>query len=177
MIRWMVLMLLMAWPAAAGPVLSPEMAERIRAQPDRFLETGAALIFGFGAEGRFDAAAGRQVLALDRARLRQRELRLLLLADLDDDGAVTAAELAVLMRAEGAGPRGRLALAFARGDADGDGVVGPAELMAEARRVADLESRAMAEMVAAVLACDLDGDGSLDLAELRRAVALLAGGA
>lgn len=174
---WAMLMLILPGLAWAGPALSPAMTDWVRTRPDDFTEQAAALLFGHGIAGRFDAAAADRAVALERARLRQRELRRLLLADLDDDGAVNAAELAVLMQAEGAGPRGRLAVSFARTDADGDGVVQATELALAARQVAVADSAPLADLAAAVLACDLDGDGAVDLPELRRAVALLASGA
>ena len=100
-----------------------------------------------------------------------------MLADLDGDGAVTGAELAVLMQAEGAGPRGRLAVAHLRADADGDGVVTAEERGAAARAVAAREVVAPAADAAGVLALDTGGDGRIDLAEVRRSLAVLLPGA
>lgn len=178
-VRMLLLLVLAAlWGLrAAAFELPAALAARAAAAPDRLLEDIAALVHGFGGERGLDRQGAAQALALARARIRQRETRRLLLADLDADGAVTAAELAVLMRAEGAAPRGRLALAHLRADADGDGTVSAAELDAAARRAAATETAGLAQELDGMLALDLDGDGFVTLPEARQALTLAAGGA
>ena len=58
---------------------------------------------------------------MGRARIRAREIRRLLRADLDDDGVVAEAEISVLIAAEAATARGRLYLAFRSADQAGGG--------------------------------------------------------
>ncbi len=175
--RAVFLMLLLVLPIVARAEAPEALIQRIKADPDRFLEEAAGLILGFGSDGVLDASGVARFVAVARARIRVRAERRLMLADLDADGAVTGEELSVLLRAEGAGPRGRLAVAHLRADADGDGTVSAAERMAAARGVAAREVAPVAADAAAVLALDVDGDGRINLAELRRALALVLPGA
>lgn len=162
-------LLLAALPLRAAP-LAPGLVERVRADPDRFLEDAAGLILGYGRDGQIDAAGVERFLSVQRAKLRVAALRRLMLADLDADGAVTSDELAVLLAAEGAGPRGRLAMAHLRADADGDGTVSAAELAAHGRTVAQVLPPGLADL-RSILAFDRDGDGAVGLVELRRGMA------
>ena len=168
--------LLLALPARAdtAPALPDPMLKRIKAQPDRFLDLAAELIYGFGAAGSIDAAGIDRSIALDRAGVRASAQRRLLAADLDGDGAVAADELAVAAGAAGATARARLITTHARADADSNGVVTPAELAAHAGAESLAKvSEAEAALARAVLACDQDGDGAVTLPEVRRALAVL----
>ncbi len=156
--------------AAPQTLLAPGLAERVRADPDGFLEEAAGLILGYGRDGRIDAAGIERFLAVERAKRRVAAMRRLMLADLDGDGAITAEELSVLLAADGAGPRGRLAVAHLRADADGDGTVGAVELAADARAAAQALPPGLTDL-RTLLALDRDGDGALDLRELRRGMA------
>lgn len=156
--------------AATQAGLAPDLVERMRADPDRFLEDAAGLILGYGRDGRIDAAGIERFLTVERTRLRVAAKRRLMLADLDDDGAVTTEELSVLLTAAGAGPRGRLAVAHMRADADGDGTVSAPELAAHARVAAQVLPPGLTEP-RTILALDGDGDDALDLQELRRGMA------
>lgn len=158
-----------ALPLHAAP-LEPGLVERVRADPDRFLEDAAGLILGYGQDGRIDAAGIERFLTVQRAKVRVAALRRLMLADLDGDGAVTSAELAVLLAAEGAGPRGRLAVSHLRADADGDGTVNAEELAAHGRAASQVLPPGLSDL-RSLLGFDRDGDGTVGLAELRRGIA------
>lgn len=168
----LILLVLGPLPLLAAPTgtLAPGLVERVRADPDGFLEDAAGLILGFGEGGRIDAAGIERYLTVERARQRVAVKRRLMLADLDDDGAVTTGELAVLLAADGAGPRGRLAVAHMRADADGDGTVSAAELSAHARAAAQVLPPGLTDL-RTLMALDRDGDGALGLAEVRRGIA------
>lgn len=174
----LIVLLCGALPLSAAPqvALAPDLAERARADPDGFLDEAAALILGYGRDGRIDAAGIERFLSVERARQRVAARRRLMLADLDDDGAVTTQELAVLLAADGAGPRGRLAMAHLRADADGDGTVSAGELTAHARAAAQSLAPGLTDM-RSLLAFDRDGDGAVGLPELRRGLAELLPGA
>lgn len=162
-------LLLAALPLQAAP-LAPGLVERVRADPDRFLGDAAGLILGYGRDGRIDSAGIERFLMVQRAKARVAALRRLMLADLDADGAVTSEELAVVLAAEGAGPRGRLAMAHLRADADGDGTVSATELAVHGRTVAQVLPPALTDL-RSLLAFDRDGDGAVGLSELRRGIA------
>jgi len=160
--------------ADIAPHLPDGMLKRIKAAPERFLDSSAILIHGFGQAGSITAAGVEQAIALDRAGARAQALRRLQAVDLNTDGAVSPDELAVAAGAASATTRGRLITTHARADTDSDGTVSAVELTVHAgaealRLVSDVD----AGMARAVLACDQDGDGAVTLAEVRRALAAL----
>ena len=100
--------------------------------------------------------------------------RRLLAADLDGDGAVQTGEIAVAAGAASASTRARLITTHARADADSDGIVSAAELAVHAGAESLKQvSEAEAAMSRAVLAFDLDGDGAVTMAEVKRALVVL----
>jgi hypothetical protein len=166
-------LMLMAVPGVAGPLALPDglRAELDRA-PRRFERAATALILGYGGPRGLDAAGVEAFLNVERARIRMRERRRLLLADLDDDGAVSAAELEVLARIEGVATRARLRESYARADQDGDGVVTQAELRQTVQAVIRAElSLEWEARLRAVLLFDADGDGFVTMVELQAGLA------
>jgi hypothetical protein len=167
-----VAMLLAGEAGAEGlpPGVPAKLAKRLAANPDAVLAAAGDLIHGHGTNGGIDQQGILQAVALDRAAARARAAMPLLAADLDGDGGVTGAEMAVVAAAADAGYRGRLMRARDRADGNGDGVVTQAETLSFAgaeglRRVdADDEARLLA-----YLSLDLDGDGRLTLAEVEEA--------
>ncbi|MDJ0827354.1 MAG: hypothetical protein QNJ16_17825 [Rhodobacter sp.] len=139
----------------------------LRKSPDRFVEEVAGIIMGYGAGGSIDAAGVERYVAVRRAYIRAREMRRLLLADLNNNGAVDEAEIGVLIGAAAATARGRLLLAFRTADADGDGRVDLGELRAyaEDKALAELTS-SDADALRALMAFDIDGDGRVVLDEV-----------
>lgn len=151
-----------------------KLERRVKSDPMGVLEDAARAIVtatasGSGVEG-LDAAGVERLLALERAAIRARALGDWLAADLDNDGAISAAEAEAFLPLLAARPRAGAALAVMQADANGDGLADPAELRAAADRQAltriDVQEAAA---LAALLTLDRDGDGVLTLAEARAA--------
>lgn len=157
--------------AAIAEALPAKMLKRMRANPERFLEDAAEMIYGCGGQAGIDRSGVDAVIALDRAEVRAREMQRFFAADLDNDGAVTRDELAVLASAAAAGERGRLIMAHDVADSDGDGSLSFEELrvMAQAAAMASV-TEADAEAMRGVLAFDQDGNGMVGMDEVRRGI-------
>jgi Ca2+-binding EF-hand superfamily protein len=178
MVRWVAIAALVAlvWAEAAraqdaGPGPSP-LDEAMARNPDRVETMALDLIAGFGGAEGLTAQGIEAHIALERASARASALRRLLAADLDADGRVTRAELAVAQGAASAAMRGRMERQFTLADADGDGQVDAAELAADAQAAA---LRALDEdeaaLMRALLGLDGDGDGALTGREVTLALA------
>ncbi|MFM7445862.1 MAG: hypothetical protein ACKO2N_18485 [Tabrizicola sp.] len=141
--------------------------------PDRFAARVADLIAGFGGPDGLTAAGIEEHIALERAAARATATRRMLAMDLDADGALDGAELAVSQRAASASGRGRLDRQFRTADLDGDGLVSAEEIAADARaaglRALDEEEAAM---LRALLTLDRDGNSALSVEEIEAAAAL-----
>ncbi|WP_456389541.1 hypothetical protein [Profundibacter sp.] len=168
------------WIGLCGPVfaqnvdisrLMANLPERtikeLQRKPEKFIEDAAVLIMGFGGEAGIDLAGINASINLDRAWVRAREMRRLMVADLDNDYIVTLAEIRVLIAAERAGKRGLLLLGFQAADLDGDAVVTQVELQSHA------QARAMAAFTVedaarlhAFMGFDLNGDGLVQIGEV-----------
>ncbi|APX11076.1 hypothetical protein [Tateyamaria omphalii] len=148
--------------------------DRMRERPDAFVQEAAGLILGYGGPRGLSAADIETAIEAELARLRAREMRRLLEADLNNDLSVTRAELDVLVRAASATMRGRLLVWHRNADDDGDGTVRWAELRshADGRARAGMSESAVAAM-RAMMTFDLDGDALVALDEVLEAVALL----
>lgn len=147
---------------------------RVSDQPDRFLREAAGLILGYGRDGRIDPAGIEDAIATERANLRARDVRRLLMADLDDDLNVDGRELDVAIAAASATMRGRLMGWHMDADLDRDGTVAWAELraFAKASSLSALDEEAAGAM-RAVMVFDMDGDGFVSVPEVRQALELL----
>lgn len=165
---------LVAW---AGPETLPEaVKKRIARGPEAYLAQMTRLIGGFGTVKGLNAEGIARYVAVERAAARADALRELMVADLDADGVVTAAEADGVMQVLSARGRGAFLLTFTAADADGDGRAGPEELRAAADRAAEARlADAAAAQLQAVLAFDADGDAAVSLRELQVGVAQLAG--
>jgi hypothetical protein len=148
-------------PAALAGV-DGALAKRMQRDMGDVTEDAMTLILGYGAGGGIDRAGIETWLAVERAVARAQVQRRVIEADLNADGAVAAAEIAVIAAAAEAGIRGRIMQNHALADADGDGAVSAPEAAA----------RAMA-----LMGLDLDGDGRLTLGEVDEAARLMADGA
>lgn len=145
--------------------------KQLQQKPEKFLEDAMILIMGFGGEAGIDLAGINASINLDRAWVRAREMRRLMVADLDDDHAIKVAEIRVLIAAERAGKRGVLLLGFQAADLNNDAVVTQAELQHHA------QTRAMAALSVedagrkrALMAFDLNGDGLVQINEVAQVV-------
>lgn len=155
-------------------VLAQETAlqKAMQKDPDRFAGRVTDLIAGFGGPAGLTPEGIEEHVALERAGARAAVLRRFHAVDLDADGTVDRAELAVSQRAANAEGRGRLERQFQAADADADGRVDAAEL-ADHGRLAGL--RALGEdeagLLRGLMALDADGDGALTAVEVAKAVA------
>ena len=173
---WRRIGMMVAGLLAAGSVQAEEdaLAEAMSRNPERFEARAIDLIAGFGgAEGLVPAGIETHI-ALERARARASGLRRFLAMDLDADGSVTRAELAVSQQAASAQGRGRLERQFASADADGNATVDAGE-MAAFGTAAGLQAlgEAEAELLRALMRLDADGNGALVASEVTAAVARL----
>lgn len=148
--------------------------DRMRERPDASVQEAAALILGYGGAGGLSVSDIESAIAAEKARLRAREIRRLLEADLNADLMVTGDELSVLLRAASATMRGRLLVWHRNADTDSDGTVRWAELRghADKRAVAGMSEAAMAAM-RAMMTFDLNGDDHVVLDEVLEAMELL----
>lgn len=164
--------------AMLGATMQPALAEgdaladAMARNPERFLAQTVDLIAGFGDSDGLRPAGIEAHVALARAGARAAALRRFHAMDLDADGTIDRAELAVSQRAASAAARGRLERQFTTADADGSGAVEAAEIAAAGQLAA---LRALGEDEAALLRAlmqlDTDGDGALIAAEVERAMA------
>lgn len=140
--------------------------------PDRFAEMVIDLIAGFGVAGNLRAEGIEEHIALERAAARASALRRFLAMDLDGDGTVDRAELAVSQRAASASMRGKLERQFKAADRDGSDRIDAGELRAEGQAAAlRALGEAEAEALRALITLDADGDGALQIDEVRLATA------
>jgi hypothetical protein len=141
--------------------------------PDRFAARVTDLIAGFGGPDGLTAAGIEDHILLERAAARATATRRMLAMDLDADGALDGAELAVSQRAASASGRGRLERQFRAADLNGDGRVSAEEVAADARaaglRALDEEEAAM---LRALLTLDRDDNAALSVDEIEAAAAL-----
>lgn len=162
------------WPFAgfADTIgVSPALQAQIRERPDRFEAAVSALILGYGGANGLSAQGLQDYLAMERAKVRVRDMATMLLADLDDDGIVTQRELRAVMAAQRASVRGRLLRAHNDRDSDGDGAVSTAEMRAQARLAATKATARDAGLVD-LMQLDFDKDGFVTMEELRAALAM-----
>ncbi|SLN57768.1 EF hand [Falsiruegeria litorea R37] len=152
--------------------LEDELAEMLRDKPDAFYEAATELIIGYGSSGRIDAEGIERMIALRRASLRAGHIRRLLVADLDNDGSVTRAEVGTVLPTLSATVRSRLVHAHRAADQNMDGIVRPDELrdtaQAMARKTASDRSFLKYRYV---LMADLDNDGWVTLDEVSEMMA------
>lgn len=150
------------------------LAEAMARNPERFEARAIDLIAGFGAPDGLRADGIETHIALERAGARASALRRFLAMDLDADGSVTRAELAVSQHAASAQGRGRMERQFAAADADGNGSVDAGEMAASgtAAGLAALDA-GEADLLRAVMQLDADGNGLLQADEVSAAVARL----
>ena len=189
--RWIIALMslvvcLMPWRALAQEVSPQALLDalvartpgatlnRMRDRPEAFVQEAAGLIMGYGGPDGLSAADVETAIEAELARLRARELRRLLDADLNADLSVSEAELKVLVHAASATMRGRLVVWHRASDLNGDGTASWTEIQGHARAVAEagLSEQARSAM-RAMMIFDLSGDGRVDMDEVLEAMELL----
>lgn len=164
----MVLLLALAQARADDDGLGAAMGD----DPDRFAEMVIDLIAGFGVAGDLRAEGIEEHIALERAAARASALRRFLAMDLDGDGTVDRAELEVSQRAASASMRGKLERQFKAADRDGSDRIDAEELRAQGQAAAlRALGEAEADVLRALITLDADGDGALQIGEVRLAAA------
>ena len=161
--------------SAVGMQAMPEKAlKKLRAAPEVFLQDAAEVIYGFGAKGGIDLAGIDGFIAAERARFRAREMARYLAADLDNDGDISRAEMALLADAAAAGKRGRLQRGYDQADANANGVLTVAELRGFAQGVALVQmTDADAEALRGLMLFDADDNGTVAMEEVAAGVSAL----
>ncbi|PCH67226.1 MAG: hypothetical protein COC12_11790 [Rhodobacteraceae bacterium] len=169
-----VMLLACALPAAAQgfeETLGDEITAILKERPDAFRKAAQEVIAGYGRDGRIDVAGIEQMVAIRRAALRATQSRRLLLADLDNDGTISRAEVGAVLPALSASQRPRLLELHRRADADGNGGVDPLELRDFAQDYAESGfDEAKAATYRRVMLADMDGDGWVTMDEVARVV-------
>lgn len=177
MMRWLA-GAMVAGLLTAGVARAEEdpLTEAMSRNPDRFEARAIDLIAGFGGPEGLRADEIETHIALERAGARASAMRRVLAMDLDADGSVTRAELAVSQRAASAQGRGRMERQFASADVDENDTVDAGE-MAAFGMAAGLQAlgEAEADLLRALMQLDADGNGALGTAEVAAAVARLDG--
>lgn len=153
----------------------PEAAlSRMRHNPRGFVDEVKGLIQSYGKDQRISAAQIEVAIEAKLARLRAREMRWMLEADLNADLAVSAAERDVLVGAASASMQDRLRTWHQTADGDGNEIVSWSELQQHAAAKAELELSSQArDTMRAMVVFDLDGDGWIALGEVLESVKLL----
>jgi hypothetical protein len=168
--------IMVAGVLASGAAFAEEdaLAKAMSRNPERFEARMIDLIAGFGGPEGLTAEGIETHIALERAGARASALRRFLAMDLDADGSVARAELAVSQHAASAQGRGRMERQFAAADADGNDIVDAGEMAASgtAAGLAALDA-GEADFLRAVMQLDADGNGLLQADEVSAAVARL----
>ncbi len=156
--------------------VSGGMVQRMCYNPRHFIRQATGQILGYGSDTKISLAQIEIAVEAELARLRAKEMRWLLEADLDSNLIISADERDVLVHAASALMRDRLFRLHQLADTDGDASVSLAELQFYAARKAEeiLTPEARAGL-RAVTAFDLNDDGWTALNEVMRSVDLLCG--
>lgn len=158
--------------ADLAPSLSTALAAKIAADPLAFVGKTGKLIGRFGGPAGLDAAGVDKMVRVTRARGRARYLGRVLVADLDGDLAITAAERDEALAAQGKKQGEALSAQIQAADADGDGNITRSELDAALDRAGqealpDSEAAELRE----IIKFDRNADGAVTESELLAGVA------
>lgn len=157
--------------AQAAPEMPDDVRKSIQRSPSTWERTALGLILGFGGPDGLTAEGLDQAIGVQRAGVRARARADLLVADLNDDGAISADERDLALRPLSDGHRARLVQRLLAADGDGDGTVSSVEVTAAARGVAEAEPDAnQLARLQAILALNADGKGGVTVDELHRGV-------
>lgn len=145
------------------------LAEEIVLKPPR---VAAEVIRGYGGPDGLDEAGIRNYVALTRAEARASALTALIRADLDGDGAVTGEEGQIYQDSLSARARARFGRQFELADLNADQGLSKEEVStaAVAAGLGALDGEEEASLLG-LLALDGDGNGAINLDELREGLA------
>lgn len=157
--------------AQSSTGMAEDVRKSIQRSPSTWERTAIGLILGFGGPDGLTAEGLDKAIEVQRAGVRARARADLLVADLDDDGAISAEERDLALRPLSESHRARLVQRLLAADADGNGKVSAAEVTAAARGVAEAEPDAdQHARLRAILTLDADGKGGVTVDELHRGV-------
>lgn len=160
------------WAADAGAGLSAALNGKIASDPFGYVSQTGKLIGRFGGKAGLDAAGLDRLVAVTRARARARYLGRLLVADLDGDLGISAAERDQALAGQGKKQADALRALCQAADQNGDGTVTGAEVTAAADRAGQKGlSDGDAAQLREILKFDRNADGAVTQAELLAGVA------
>ncbi|MFT7596944.1 MAG: hypothetical protein ACI8R4_004286 [Paracoccaceae bacterium] len=147
--------------------LPDKTLKNLREQPEQFIEAATELILGYGGAQGIGPEGIENAIRVRRGYVRSREMRRVLLPDLDNDDQVSTAEVAVLIPTESVGRRARLLMTHRAADENHDGMVVWDELreFADAKAVDSL-TREHAAIMHALMGLGHNGDGLVAIDEI-----------
>lgn len=164
---WLIPALARAEAAAPLPLAA---IEELKMSREVLLEEGTRLILGYGAGETITGAGLELAIAHERATRRAAAAERVMAADLNGDGAVSAAEMDLHGNTLSVRLRAQARRGFAAADRDLDGLASLPEIMAAAQDYAlERFPERQADRLRSLMFCDADRDGVLTLAELRAA--------
>ena len=159
---------------ASDPPAHLEIPDTIRMQiledSDRFLAMQAKMLYRFNPSGTVTGADVALHRSVDEALERSRRLGQYLAFDLDGDGTVTRDEFDRFPQNRRSVMNELLNVAFQRSDANGNGKLEVAELLAVAREETETRMARRRQDDPNPMIFDRDGDGQVDVRELKETV-------
>lgn len=169
--RGMVLVVVALWVSVAKSqtieeALVDAFFEALRDKPESYLEQTATVILGYGRGGAIDEKGIETMIAIQRAKYRATAGRRLMVADLNNNGEVSRAEIGTLLPTYSSSMRARLVLIHRESDLDGNGIVTVAEqrALADAYALTKLSEDKAADLRRLML-LDANNDGWVTLDE------------
>ncbi len=159
---------------ALAAQLSPKTRDGVTRNPDLFLERALRLVFEVAEDGTLSRGRVDRHLAQHAARLRARTIGDILALDLDGDLALGAEDVARTQRHGAPEEKRQLSGYLAQADADGDGALSTAEILAHAEAGAS-GGMPGGDLLRDLLVLDLNGDSVVTPGEIGAAVRALAG--
>lgn len=149
--------------------LSVGTVKLIQRQPKDALRILMTHAFKCSADGVVTKENDEIARLIAHASMRSQRIQPFLQMDLNADGDVTRAEFESFTRTQDPAARVRSELAWAGGDADGDGVMTIAEILVSAQSQVEMNNQRRAGMrniPDEIMLMDVDGDGRVTIAEL-----------
>jgi len=155
-------------PDVSGFSLSDTAVGQILNAPQAYIETASDLIAAYGVDGAITAEQVDTSIAFAQAKARSAALIVVMSADLNLDGTLTAQEMGRTKAAVSATARVKLERAFAKADGDGDERVSAPELTAFGLAAAEKALSATdITMTKLIMAFDDNHDENVTVAEVK----------